>query len=85
MVEEISLEEFQGWLALPVTQAFLGRLRSDLEELKNAWADSVFMGQDIGEMSLKNVYALGQAVVLRRLIEMRYEDRIANEEANDGE
>ena len=66
-------EEFLAWLEDPVTQKFRKLLSSWLDSLKDQWVAGRFLSESVEETALMNAGAAGEADVLKRLMELDYE------------
>lgn len=67
-----SSEEFEGWWADPVTQAFREFLHKWETSLTDQWANGVFQGESSEGTHNANAQALGKVRVLRDLRELDY-------------
>ena len=71
--EEVSLEEFQGWMEHRVTQQFRLLLRKAQMGLQQQWAAGWFQGESKDEMHIRNSAALGEYKAYERLLDMDFD------------
>lgn len=70
----VSPQEWQEWIKNPTTQEWFKFLSALREEIKEEWADSVYVGA-VGEETLqRNASAIGQVDLLKRLQEATVEE-----------
>jgi hypothetical protein len=61
-------EDFLGWMHNPITECFLDSLRSDKQEIMEAWARQSYTG-DNGEQTLQlNAVGLAQIKTIDQLL-----------------
>lgn len=65
-----SEEEFNQWLADPVTKVYYQLMRLWKESLKDQWSRGVFQKEDIQATSEANAAALGQIEQLNKLLDL---------------
>ena len=74
-------QEFQEWLANPVTQAFRALLRDRVQLLQEEWASGKFTSSDAVTTMMQNAEAIGQCHALEDMLEIDY----IEQEISDGE
>lgn len=70
----VSPQEWQEWIKNPTTQEWFKFLSALREEIKEEWADSVYVGASGDETLQRNAAAIGQSDLLKRLQEATVEE-----------
>lgn len=71
-----SEQQFQEWVAHPVSQALRRLLDLEIEELKMMWAESQFLSADHFQMAVENARAIARCETMRRIRNMTYEEMV---------
>ena len=85
MVAEIRKEEVQEWLLHPVTKAFKTHLHNLRESLKEQWALGGFSEDTEFKNAVKQAQYLGQAELLRELLDLDGLHSAINEDPSNEE
>ena len=71
-MQNLQQEEFEAWLAHPVTQAILGLARRRKEAFKEQWATGAFTDLSQYGTAILNAKAIGGCEQLDWLLELDY-------------
>ena len=81
-VDPSMLEQYDNWLAHPMTVRLNRYLRQERELLKEQWANGAFTAETSEKTALLSANAVGQCEVLSTILEIQ-PDQLFQEEAND--
>ena len=60
-------EEWAGWLQSRPTQQFLATLQDSIRATEQAWSNSEFVGDNLEQMALRTVKALGAVEAMKSI------------------
>jgi hypothetical protein len=81
--QQPTAEDWDQWLANPVTQAFLAELEEQVEDTKAAWAGQQYVGATNEDTLRMTLSALSQVDYAQRLIEGLESRKIVDEPAGE--
>lgn len=67
ILDLVNKEDIVQWKMQPVTKALLSMVREDLNDIKDAWVEGVYTGEDANQTIQLNSQALGKAEALSYL------------------
>ena len=77
---EINKEQFQAWLADPVTAALRQWAREQCEKARETWEQGDLVKDDAFQSSMNNSAVLGACRIFRMIEALDYEETIGSEE-----
>ena len=70
----MTLDEYQEWKQHPATDRFFKFLNKTRENIKEEWANSIYVGAEKEETLQRNASAIGQVKLLSLLEEATFEE-----------